>query len=182
MEDTFSIGQCTITLISGRIETDPAMGMVYGYRDIPGVTVHAVACTSSFRGIDITRAVSRRFNLRNREFQRAGKECNDRRELCVFEHDPIIILTPRVALLERYTVDDAAQEMTEILAACHQEKATVLRLCHFAMPTSEKPFEHLNGVRDSITAWPYEAAIYIDVPSQHIHRIKEILTAQPKAI
>lgn len=100
-DDNYPINGRKVSLVTDRIWTETAMGMIYRYDDIPGVTLDAVACTAVFRGLDITRAVAKRFNLPSEEFVRAGEICNQRLEVCAIEHDPLLILTPRVALQEK---------------------------------------------------------------------------------
>jgi hypothetical protein len=153
------------------------MGMIYRYDDIPDVALDAIACTAVFRGLDITRAVDKRFDLPSEKFTRAGEICNERLEVCALEHDPLLILTPRVALQEKYSSEEARKEMLEILEACRMKGAQALRLCHFAMMTSEDALEHLPGVWDAIREWPHDnpSHIYLDVPERYAGRIENIL-------
>jgi len=175
---TIAINGHKVSLVTGRIRTETAMGMIYRYDDIPEVALDAVSCTAVFRGLDITRAVANRFNLPAEEFVRAGELCNERLEVCVIVHDPLIILTPRVALQEKYTSEEARKEMLEILEACRLKGARTLRLCHFAMMTSEDALEHLPGIRDALREWTHESPghIYLDVPQRYAGRIERILT------
>lgn len=173
-----NIGGRNVDLVTGLIWTETAMGMIYRYYDLPDVTLDAVSCTAVFRGLDITRAVAQRFNLPNAEFMKAGEICNKRLEVCAIEHNPLIILTPRVALHEKYSAGEAKDEMSEILEACRLKNARTLRLCHFAMLTSDKALDHLPGVRDAILEWGHEnpVHIYFDVPEDYCDRIEKVLT------
>ena len=174
---TIALDGRKISLVADRIWTETAMGIIYRYDDIPGVTLNAVSCTAVFRGLDITRAIARRFDLPDKEFVRAGEICNERLEVCALEHDPLLILTPRVALQERYSSDEAREEMLEMLEACRLKNAQTLRLCHFAMMTSKDALEHLPGVRDAIRKWGHEVPTHIclDVPKRYTGRIEEYL-------
>jgi hypothetical protein len=174
---TFQIGRCEIVLAADYIWAEPAMGMVYQYLDIDQYKIDAVSCSASFRGIDITRAIAQRFKLQGGSFERAGRLCNKDRAITVVEGDPLIILTPRVAQLDEYTVLDAEAEMDALLGLCEKKSVHTLRICHFAMITSKKAFEHFPGVERAISKWSGDlpGRLIFDVPSRHAQRIQQIL-------
>lgn len=175
---TISINGRSLSLVTDHILTDTAMGMIYRYDDIPDVRPDAIAFTAAFQGIDITRAIKEHFNLPTEEFERAGRICNERLEVCALQHNPLLILTPRVALQEAYSAEKARVQMLEILKACHLYSAKTLRLCHFAMMTTDDALDHLPGVRNAVREWRHERPTHIlmDVPHRHMSGIENIIS------